>query len=64
MSSEDNTPDEKKVDPLPASAWARLPSVISEMGGVVTKQDADYLSAEFTSATFKFVDDVEFRVDR
>ena len=30
-------------------------------GGVVVEQGEDYLAAEFTSAVFGFVDDVEFR---
>lgn len=62
VSSEATTPGEKKVDPLPTGTWARLPAVIGEMGGVVTKQDDRYIAAEFTSSTFKFVDDVEFRL--
>ena len=31
------------------------------MGGVVTASSANYLAAEFTSDTFGFVDDMEFR---
>ena len=61
-SSEDGTPDKKKVDPLPVNSWAQLPAVIAAMGGVVTRQEDNYIAAEFTSATFKFVDDVEFRL--
>ncbi|MEM7504548.1 MAG: DUF1499 domain-containing protein, partial [Pseudomonadota bacterium] len=49
VSSEDDAPDEKRVDPLSASAWTRLPAAITEMGGVVTKQDAAYIATEFTS---------------
>ena len=62
VSSEADVPDEKRVDPLPVSAWARLPALIVEMGGAVTTQDETYIAAEFTSSTFKFVDDVEFRL--
>lgn len=62
VSSEAGTPDEKKVDPLPLDAWDRLPGIVADMGGEVTGQDATYLSAEFTSSLFGFVDDVEFRL--
>lgn len=61
-SSEADTSEEKRVDPLSADAWEAIPTVIAEMGGVVTAQDDTYLAAEFTSATFGFVDDVEFRL--
>ncbi len=62
VSSEADVPDDKKVDPLPVDAWAQLPAAITDMGGVVTRQDDTYLAAEFTSRTFGFVDDVEFRL--
>ena len=62
VSSEGGTPEKKRVDPLPVSAWAQLPAVIADMGGVVTRQEDNYVAAEFTSKTFKFVDDVEFRL--
>lgn len=62
VSSEASAPEEKKVDPLPVSAWAKLPTVIAELGGKVTSQQDAYLASEFTSSTFGFVDDVEFRL--
>ena len=62
VSSEADAPEEKKVDPLPVSAWANLPTVIVDLGGEVTAQQDAYLAAEFTSSTFGFVDDVEFRL--
>ncbi|MEM7762545.1 MAG: DUF1499 domain-containing protein [Pseudomonadota bacterium] len=63
VSSESGTADEKSVASLPAVAWSALPEAISALGGAVTETDSDYLAAEFTSKTFKFVDDVEFRRD-
>lgn len=60
--SEAGAQDDKKVEPLPLSAWANLPAVIAEMGGTVTAQEETYLSAEFSSNLFGFVDDVEFRL--
>lgn len=62
VSSEPNTEEEKRVDPLPIVVWAQLPEAIVAMGGTVTKQDDTYVAAEFTSDTFSFVDDVELRL--
>lgn len=62
VSSEAGTSQEKLVDMLDAGAWDALPGAITEMGGVVTVTEDSYLASEFTSATFGFVDDVEFRL--
>ena len=62
VSSEADAPDDKRVDPLSLNAWPSLPRVLAEMGGVVTAQEETYLSAEFTSSLFGFVDDMEFRL--
>lgn len=62
VSSEAGTEIDKKVDPLPVTAWPTLPAVLAEMGGEITSQNDTYLSAEFTSSLFGFVDDVEFRL--
>lgn len=61
VSSEAGTPAERKVEPLSLSAWTELPAVIDVMGGTVTKREDAYISAEFSSRIFGFVDDVEFR---
>ncbi|MEM8726219.1 MAG: DUF1499 domain-containing protein, partial [Pseudomonadota bacterium] len=47
VSSEEGTPSEKKVDPLPASSWEEVPVVIGAMGGAVTQQSENYIAAEF-----------------
>lgn len=49
----------------PSLALERIASVIGEMprAKVVTRNDA-YLHAEFTSLIFRFVDDLELRLDR
>ena len=60
VSSEVETAPEKAVEPLQLEAWDNLPSVIAAQGGTVTSQTKDYISAEFKSAVFGFVDDVEF----
>ncbi|MEM8501260.1 MAG: DUF1499 domain-containing protein [Pseudomonadota bacterium] len=64
VASETSTSDDKRVEPLPVEVWLRLPSVIVEMGGIVTKQGDNYISSEFSSETFQFVDDVEFRLTK
>lgn len=63
VSSETGTVETKKVAPLSVDAWSQLPQVLVEMGGVITAQEETYLACEFSSRTFKFVDDVEFRRD-
>lgn len=40
-----------------------LKTVIQEMGGKVQKEDSQYLAATFTSSFFRFVDDLEIRID-
>ncbi len=62
VSSEAETPEDKRVAPLPLTSWANLPGVLTEMGGEVTVQEEAYLAAEFSSSLFGFVDDVEFRL--
>jgi len=47
-----------------ADFMTRLKSVIQEMGGTIRQEKDDYLAATFTSAIFRFVDDLEIRVDR
>jgi uncharacterized protein (DUF1499 family) len=44
-------------------AWERLKGVISQIGGVIQKEKDGYLWATFTSKIFRFVDDVEFRMN-
>ena len=60
-SSEAGTETEKLVEPLAAESWEALPDAVAALGGTVTVSEEEYLAAEFTSATFGFVDDLEFR---
>ena len=46
-----------------AQVLPRLKTIIGEMGGSVQVEKADYLAATFTSALFRFVDDLELRID-
>lgn len=61
VSSEEGTAPDKATAPLPAEAWNTLPETIADKGGTVTNSSDNYISAEFKSAIFGFVDDVEFR---
>lgn len=61
VSSEDGTAAEKVIQPLAPEAWEKLPQAIAAQGGSVTSATDDYIAAEFKSAIFGFVDDVEFR---
>ena len=57
------------VDPLPMTSpsadevLADLQAVVSGLGGEIGIVSGDYLAATFTSRLFRFVDDVEFRID-
>jgi uncharacterized protein (DUF1499 family) len=62
VSSEDGTPQGQSVEPLPADRWARIPDAVEALGGTIIQQESRYIAAEFTSAIFRFVDDVEFRL--
>ncbi|MEL7040272.1 MAG: DUF1499 domain-containing protein [Pseudomonadota bacterium] len=62
VSSETGTTEDKRVDAFPLDAWSDLPGLITERGGEITAQDETYVSAEFASSLFGFVDDVEFRL--
>jgi uncharacterized protein (DUF1499 family) len=54
--------------PLPvtgsvAGAWERAKQIVRAMGGVVDREEAGYLHATFTTRVFRFVDDLELRLD-
>ena len=57
------------IEPLVISAGdaaqilVRLKSIIREMGGSIQAEKTDYLAATFTSSIFRFVDDLEIRID-
>lgn len=57
------------VAPLPFSgesdrAWARAVWVVQQMGGQVLQEENDYLHAVFRSRFYRFIDDLELRLDR
>jgi len=45
------------------AVFNQLKSVLNIMGATILKEDEGYLAATFTSRIFRFVDDVEFRLD-
>ncbi len=57
------------IEPLVISAGEaaqillRLKTVIGEMGGSIRTEKADYIAATFSSSIFRFVDDLEIRID-
>jgi uncharacterized protein (DUF1499 family) len=57
------------IEPLVYSAgeaervMPRLKTIIGEMGGSIQVEETDYLAATFTSSVFRFVDDLEIRID-
>ena len=46
-----------------ASVLPELKTIIREMGGSIQLEKTDYLAATFTSSIFRFVDDLEIRID-
>lgn len=44
-------------------AWQRAKEIITAMGGRIVEDKNYYLHAEFTSRFFRFVDDLELRLD-
>ena len=57
------------IEPLVISAGdavpilVRLKTIVREMGGSIQSEKADYFAATFTSSIFRFVDDLEIRID-
>jgi len=48
---------------LASDVWAKVQPAIEATGGTVVSIDDTYLVATYTSGIFKFVDDVELRLD-
>jgi uncharacterized protein (DUF1499 family) len=56
------------IEPLafvgsPADAWSRAKQALQDMGGKIQEEKDGYLWATFTSRIFRFVDDLEVRMD-
>jgi len=57
---------EHYIKPLPirdGKSWAKMASAIENLGGHIVVNDGQYLHATFTSSLFRYVDDVEARLD-
>ena len=63
VNSEDGTLSKFKVEALNTNSLDAVKTAIENMGGTVTSSNDGYVSAEFTSGIYKFVDDVEVRLD-
>lgn len=57
--------EQHAISPIKISekGWAEMKKSITEQGGVIEQEDSDYLHATFTTPLFRFVDDVELRLD-
>lgn len=62
VNSEDGTPDKFSISPLAVNSLDSVKAAIESLGGKITSSQDGYLSAEFSSGIFKFVDDVEVRL--
>jgi len=49
---------------LADKGWERIKSIIIEQGGKIELDDGLYLHATFTTPVFRYVDDVELRLDQ
>lgn len=47
----------------PAGAWEKAATIVEGMGGVIMQEKENYLHVTFTSRLFRFVDDLELRLD-
>jgi uncharacterized protein (DUF1499 family) len=67
ISSEDDA-GPSRIEPLtftgtPETAWVCLKRAIQGNGGAIEQEDGDYIWAIFKTRLFRFVDDIEFRMD-
>lgn len=51
------------VIPPPDRYWARARETVRAMGGIIDRDDGTYLHATFVTPLFRFVDDLELRLD-
>jgi uncharacterized protein (DUF1499 family) len=69
VSSESGSDPEHAIEPIfyaaedAAQVLPRLKALIRDMGGRIQVETTDYLAATFTSSVFRFVDDLELRID-
>ncbi|MFO7593306.1 MAG: DUF1499 domain-containing protein [Pseudomonadota bacterium] len=46
-----------------ATAWSRVTAAVRDSGGKIVREEGDYLAATYTSKVFRFIDDLELRLD-
>jgi len=68
VSSEDHAEEPSRVKPLgftgkPEDAWACLKRAVQGIGGTIEREDSDYIWVVFKTKLFRFVDDMELRMD-
>ncbi|MCJ7772313.1 MAG: DUF1499 domain-containing protein, partial [Desulfobacterales bacterium] len=66
--SSDHKGKTSEIEPLsfretPEKAWKNLKLTVTNIGGKIEKDDNNYLWATFRTKLFRFVDDMEFRMD-
>jgi uncharacterized protein (DUF1499 family) len=52
-----------RFEGAPEAAWEKLRKAVTESGGRIVEERDGYLHATFTSRVFRFVDDLEIRMD-
>lgn len=63
VSSEAGTEDRKRVAPIEDTSLKAMSAAIMDTGGLITDTTQSYLRAEYRTSLYKFVDDVEVRMD-
>lgn len=61
--SEDGTASTQLITPLSENDVRLLQTALKRMGGEIIQAEDHYLHATFTSRLFRFVDDLELRID-
>lgn len=63
-SDEDTTISPFEFNGSAEKAWESVKIAIAAAGGTISSDDGNYLAATFSSPVFKFVDDLELRLDK
>jgi len=64
VNSEAGTDESHRVAPIASIDWNGFVHAVEQAGGNILENENGYLHAVFTSALFRFVDDLEARMDR
>jgi len=57
--------EQHAIAPIKADdeTWDQLKGLVTKSGGIIQSDDGNYLHATFTTPIFRYVDDVELRLD-